>query len=224
VSSRGLVGRVLALGMVTVAWLGAAACGVGEEERIDLLPSAAVGSPCGSDGDCAVPAPYCDSIAKVCVECLTDTNCGKKVCDPITRTCQDCQTSGDCSGNSPYCSSGDCVECLTAGNCPNDAETCDTLEGKCVATCGDDADCTDRARTICAVDRALCVECLTDTECDAAKPRCLADRCRQCATDADCADDKPWCLVERWECKECAADTHCPDGTSCNNGTCKTTG
>lgn len=219
--TRGVAARVVALGVLGTGWLGAAACGVAEDTHIDLLPSAAVGSPCGGDGDCAVPAPYCDSIAKVCVECLTDANCGKKVCEAATRTCQDCKTSGDCSGNSPYCSNGDCVECLAAGNCPNESETCDTVEGKCVATCTENADCTDRARVLCSLDRALCVECLTDTDCDPAKPRCIADKCRQCASDGDCPEDKPWCIVEKWECKECVTDEHCAAPTRCDNGACR---
>jgi len=221
VITRGVAARVVALGVLGTGWLGAAACGVAEDTHIDLLPSAAVGSPCGGDGDCAVPAPYCDSIAKVCVECLTDANCGKKVCEAATRTCQDCKTSGDCSGNSPYCSNGDCVECLAAGNCPNESETCDTVEGKCVATCTENADCTDRARVLCSLDRALCVECLTDTDCDPAKPRCIADKCRQCASDGDCPEDKPWCIVEKWECKECVTDEHCAAPTRCDNGACR---
>jgi hypothetical protein len=215
------VGRVLALGVLGITWFGAASCGGSEDARIELLPSAASGSPCASEGDCAVPSPYCDAIAKVCVECLTDTNCGKKVCDATTRTCKDCQTSGDCSGNSPYCASGDCVECLTAGNCPNDGETCDTVEGKCVPTCTADAACTDAARALCSLDRAVCVECLDDADCDTAKPRCLADKCRQCASDGDCGEDRPWCSVDKWECKQCVVDDHCPDGTRCDNGSCK---
>jgi Cys-rich repeat protein len=220
-SSFRLVAKTLALQVIGIALLSAPGCGTTDEARIDLVPSSAVGSPCTSDGDCAVPSPYCKPTGKFCVECLTDANCGKKVCDAETFTCHDCQTSGDCSGNSPYCESGDCVECLTAGNCPNEDETCDTVEGKCVATCASDDDCEDDKRIFCSPERALCVECLTDAECDESKPRCIADKCRQCATDSDCSDDKPWCLVEKWECKECASDDHCAAGTVCDNGTCK---
>ncbi len=211
----------VALAMIAGVSFAAAGCGAPDETRIDLLPSAAVGSPCAADGDCAVPSPYCNAVAKVCVECVTDTNCGKKVCETATGTCQDCQTSGDCSGSRPYCAAGDCVECLAAGNCPNDGETCDTIEGKCVPTCASNADCTDRTRTVCAPDREICVECLADTDCDGGKPRCIADQCRQCATDADCADAKPWCTVEKWECKECASSEHCPTGTTCDGGACR---
>jgi len=199
-------------------------CGEPEESKITLLPetSGSQGSfACSSDGDCAPPAPYCDTDSSYCVECLTNTNCGNKVCDLATHSCQDCRTSGDCSGRNPYCSEGDCVECLEPGNCPAAGETCDTAEHKCVVLCTSDAECTEGSRLLCALDRQVCVECLDDTDCDTSKPRCVADKCKECVADADCGDPEPFCRLDRNECKECLVDADCPEGFHCDNYDCR---
>jgi hypothetical protein len=213
------------LATLVAAALTGPGCGSADEERIELLPSATGPEPsaprCSSDQECAVPLPYCDPDESVCVECLTDTNCGKKVCEQSSHTCQDCQSSGDCSGSNPYCSDGDCVECLAPGNCPEPNETCDTVEKKCVLRCAEDADCTDRNRVLCALPREVCVECLADGDCDASKPRCVSDKCHECTSDDDCAEPEPYCRLDKYECKQCLLDAHCDTGLRCDNYSCK---
>lgn len=80
-----------------------------------------------------------------------------------------------------------------------------------------------------------CVDCLRDTDCPTAEPRCVVGRCRQCASNADCgtgqacfpdnytchtacttnADcagvgDSPLCKTATHQCVGCLSATDCP--------------
>jgi hypothetical protein len=72
------------------------------------------------------------------------------------------------------------------------------------ADCTVDADCSDEEeRPLCDTDRAECVECRSDDDCNAAQA--------------------PLCHEEERECVRCRSDLDCPAGTSCqtDDGECE---
>ena len=57
----------------------------------------------------------------------------------------------------------------------------------------------------------VCVECLSDDDCDAPAARCELETraCVECLGDGDCGGDEPECDVDTHECVECLSDTMC---------------
>jgi hypothetical protein len=120
---------------------------------------------CSSDGDCALPEPYCDPADQTCVECLTNDQCEHAICDPLRRNCvEPCSRNSDCTGRAWLCEGtrGVCVECATNSHC-------------------------DDGEPICHDDN--CIECLSEADCDSSEPFCDATRgrCRECMVDEDCS-------------------------------------
>lgn len=93
-------------------------------------------------GDCGMSTPYCDVMAKMCVECLDNQDCegfgqqceGHACCAPAGNNCD---SEADCCGNTPCQPGGFCGEspsCEPNGNdCMNDGECCSDRcdQGEC---------------------------------------------------------------------------------------------
>ncbi|MEE9296762.1 MAG: hypothetical protein V3W34_17600 [Phycisphaerae bacterium] len=115
---------------------------------------------CGDDNACSSAA----------VECADD-----ELCDPSDGSCVDCLTDDDCD-DGDVCTDNDCeLACTDAESC-DDANTCttdvcDTDTGQCS---NDDVSCPDQ---ICNPADGLCVDCLTDADCDADED-CTDNVCR----------------------------------------------
>jgi Cys-rich repeat protein len=63
----------------------------------------------------------------------------------------------------------------------------------------------------------VCVECLSDMNCDGGEPHCAVDegRCVECVSDADCDGGEPHCSP-RNRCAECLTDADCSPGETCD--------
>jgi Cys-rich repeat protein len=82
------------------------------------------------------------------------------------------------------------------------------------APCGEEVEGCSGRRAVCDQLRGVCVECLTDGDCDEDEVCDAAEgRCRHaCAADADCAerdDDRTVCDTSRAFCVECTSDAGC---------------
>lgn len=165
-------------------------------------------------------AEVCNSATGLCVECVTDAECGNKgLCDPGTNVCE-CEPgfhacNGTCVNDISIQSCGD--SCTPCPDDPNGNPTCD---GKtCGLMCGPgysfDAD------------TAACVQCTQQADCtDPSASVCDLGTCEPCTVGADCAhlSDTPIC--DAGACVECsAADDSACNGNSCDTatGTCTTT-
>ncbi len=175
---------------------------------------------CVRHSDCRNPAvPFCEPTSNRCVECLTGVDCrdpARPVCDPSTNSCVRCVLDSQCP----------------AGNvCTNNA---------CVPGCSANQACP--AGQVCS-GAGQCVQCLNDTHCGGATPRCdtqssrcvaclpgATDNCpvgqycrndfvceRGCKAGADCPSGV--CLPNH-SCGGCTADSQCAAGNVCSNGTC----
>lgn len=125
-----------------------------------------LGAPCQSDKDCRSADGLCHPDRSVCVECLTENDCG---------TNEAC-LSGLCS---PY------TTCTSTRDCPLD-EVCDTSVERCVECIGDN-DCVDGQ--VCVATRCA-TACTSDKDCRAEDKVCALAQgiCQECVTAADCED------------------------------------
>lgn len=207
----------LALGVLLVA-----SCGEGEPNQIALFESDAPPPPpeisCEPGIVCAAPHPYC--FGKVCVECLTDNNCGNKFCDPSSHTCVECVTSGDCKLDKPYCSGHRCRQCLVAENCGDEGLTCDTREGRCVPACQSSEQCAG-PESVCHPNLGMCVACAEDVDCPPDRSKCEAFKCVACRSNEDCDPARPVCDPDKLDCVECLVDADCDAERSCSKRKCE---
>jgi hypothetical protein len=80
---------------------------------------------------------------------------------------------------------------------------------KCHDVCRSNADC-EGDHAVCDVGSGECVECLANTDCGAAAPFCVLDKCSQCGVNADCKDPLvPICKDDH--CVVCGDDADCKD-------------
>lgn len=145
--------------------------------------------PCGTDGDCARPDPYC--VGGYCAECLSDANCGGGTCSQTTFTCVQCTSNAQCGGLLPYCSTaGRCVQCVGSGNCAM-GQTCNAVTNICQRACTDNTTCTPIA-PYCSTTLGVCVACQADANCGGGNPYCNTQvgACVQCLADANCTGDR----------------------------------
>jgi hypothetical protein len=168
------------------------------------LTGADAGHGCrGAPGDCGANAPYCDVASGRCVNCLGDFHCGLGThCDLTTQECV-------CSSDS---------ECRYTGRC-------DTLTRQCLWPCSTKDQCS-IISPICDPSRTVCVQCLTNTECEGKTigniPTALCHRglCVQCADDTQCSGSKPFCQLHENYCVECLRTADCPAKSQCLGGIC----
>jgi hypothetical protein len=185
-----------------------AGSGSGAAERCCLEGSEVCGS--GGSAICCPEEASCNAQD----ECICPNNrefCGF-LCCPAGEHCADAET-------------GTCVECLDDGDCSaDDCEVC--VSGTCEVSC--------EAPTPFCDGAGNCVECEDNTDCDQAN-------CEVCASGTctfDCSGDTPNCCSDgtTGTCQECCADSDCdqdacevcfngtcavcPNGGTCDNGTC----
>jgi hypothetical protein len=177
-------------------------------------------SPCTSSAECTDPNKVCDPLAKTCVACLYDTDCGAgshcqaKACVPF----KTCGNSLDCAGvnastgqSLAICEPklGECVECALASDCPPDH---DCQINRCVGyqTCVNSLDCT--GGKVCDPATSRCVACLGDGYCQSNQV-CEQQTCREfvsCSSDKQCTQLGLLCDLAKGKCARCLKDADCP--------------
>lgn len=82
----------------------------------------------GGCGACGGDTPYC--VDDECVACDGDEACTSGSCDPEVHVCVDCLTDADCGDpDAPYCGEGKCGGCTEHAHCPVGA--CELDVGVC---------------------------------------------------------------------------------------------
>src|SRR5690606_29620990 len=119
---------------------------------------------CESSEQCTSAQPVCDVVARHCVVCLKDDDCGEGArCS--NETCEEvdpCVNSRDCpEGNVCDVQRRYCVECISSSDC-GEEELC--VENTCKAKCASDKECVAQG-LLCDREAAHCVECLRDADC-----------------------------------------------------------
>jgi hypothetical protein len=179
-----------------------------------LLVLATTGCPkAGDDGD-GGKAPECQTrsecdaglvctMDQVCAACSTSGQCSvKEECQADTRLCAlragwgtQCAVNDDCQAGS-WCKQGLCQPRAAVSLCPQgtkaecpQGERCNTITLVCEEDlgCSNDFDCS--AQEICNTGSRQCQpRCTPDTQADvcAASQRCVAEKCAQCAADSEC--------------------------------------
>jgi len=191
---------------------------------------------CYYNSDCYGNRPYCRSGS--CVECIADSDChGTGGCGPYCSIGY-CRYGQTCSGLTPYCLNGKtCVQCLATSDCRTDKY--------CDSNCNSNAcsrpakDCTvNVVEKKCNSTTALCVQCISDSDCGGSTPYCFANTCVQCIESKHCRKDEdctascqsdhtcasgapvvncaltnaslPHCEINTATCVECVLDSQCP--------------
>jgi hypothetical protein len=210
---------------------------------------------CQADSDCAPGTPSCSRDPSAidfgrCVECISDEECNNPVeasCNQDQETpgfhrCQPCTGNAECQAQSFRLSSGAstcrpadgrCVECLAAAECGSfERSACDS-SGSCTP-CADEIHCSHIAgRTLCRVAQpnspALCVECLSDSDCTSpSRARCdtSSNTCVPCNADTQCTGKisqtaLPACALfgpRRGQCVQCTGlNASACAGSVCNS-------
>jgi Cys-rich repeat protein len=101
-------------------------CGAGEIcQNNSCVPTCATDANCATDG--GGRRPYCSAVTKMCVECLTDTNCAGNVsapfCSASRARCVQCRTDADCSSGLTCSTNGSCRTVRDGGSSGRDAES-----------------------------------------------------------------------------------------------------
>ncbi|HVY46762.1 MAG TPA: DUF3344 domain-containing protein, partial [Minicystis sp.] len=167
---------------------------------------------CVVAGDCTdVDDPACNLTNGDCQVCTLPGQGG----DPGA-----CVTSTDghrCeagNGGSVFCG------CDTQADCDAPA-ICDTTSHTCTAPCQSNGDCSDPT-PVCDTGTGQCVQCLMNGDCSDPTPICdgPTHTCVQCESNADCSDPTPRCNQMTKSCVQCVTNNQCPNGQTCDNGTC----
>lgn len=146
---------------------------------------------CESDKACRESDQICDTIRRVCVECLQATDCsGDATCEGgECKAITPCVSSKDCSVDQVCADSvGYCVECVGDNDCGVE-QACSEFE--CFDTCSSDKDCR-TTDGVCNTDLGICVECVASTDCGDAELCTTGGVCvsRVCEADeAFCSAD-----------------------------------
>jgi Cys-rich repeat protein len=112
------------------------------DSSISLLPELAHADadddarPCAADADCGDRLPRCNPTTLICVDCLSDDDCGGEEppkCLPEIWECVQCVSDADCNSDEPYCEpdGNRCEVCFLDAHCAA-GEVCDTGEEWCV--------------------------------------------------------------------------------------------
>lgn len=156
---------------------------------------------CLVDAHCAAPRPVCDTQTNTCAaQCASDSDCGLgQKCDK--GSCLECTSDADClDSQKPRCLEGICG-CSTKDDCSSAFSAC--ADKKCVV-CSRNSDCTNSTFPICrsgVCDHKLCnkaEDCLFPGQlCRQIGNRAV---CVECGGDADCDDGKK-CDISCFCCK-----------------------
>ena len=153
--------------------------GCGETKTLELFPKPTP----------MMPGPACGDEAK----CPPD----RAVC--LDDQCVQCVDDADCMGGKATCLDHQCVECRLDEQCPAD-KRCFSEVGRCTESCASSAECKDKGRPTCQVERGFCVACLAKEDCKAEQVCDERDyTCVGCVDNVDCADAGS-CDETRREC------------------------
>lgn len=137
---------------------------------------------CLSDGDCGGATPACDTTSNQCVGCIDDSYCGgaAPACDTTRNQCVPCMSDDHCGGSTPYCDgdTNQCVSCTSRPHCCADYSGSGPCNMQC---CG-----AGTAREFTCSFVGLCDACSTDADCTGDKKFCSANRCVECRASIDC--------------------------------------
>ena len=145
--------------------------GCGEPRELELFPKKT-----------ADPAP--PKSAKACggVECPPE----RGVC--VAEQCVECDADRDCGAMNPACVQNTCVACRVDDQCPKD-KVCHAFAQRCTEPCKENAECKDKNRKLCDVERGWCVTCLSSADCtDNQTCDPTLNSCVACGADDDCGD------------------------------------
>jgi len=144
-------------------------------------------APCLSDADCPPAVPVCNGATGLCGPCLNDGHCDDGLFCNGAETC----VSAACQAGSD--------QCLPPLGCDEVADAC--------APCDSDTDCP-QAAPFCdtSTGTGLCVQCLTNENCDDGLSCNGAETCESFACQAGIACVTPPTI------------THCPDPTTLERG------
>jgi hypothetical protein len=175
---------------------------------------------CTTDTPCLPLGQVCDPLAKQCVQCLWDDDCGilaqciERQCVPVM-PCQNslaCLTAVGASGEPlPICDAqqGLCVACLTSPDC-GDGFECQDQACVAVTACQNSIVCG--ADAVCDTQLGQCVQCLSPADCGASEV-CEAGKCVDylaCSSDKQCTPKGMLCDTTKGKCASCLKNSDCP--------------
>ncbi|MEZ4268534.1 MAG: MopE-related protein, partial [Myxococcota bacterium] len=179
-------------------------------------------TPCDDNNPCTVK-----SCASGCAHTslAAGTACTGGVCNGAATNpaCVECLSDTQCGGDTPHCNvaTNKCVACVTAGQC-NDQVACTVdacVNNACTHTPADAG--TACQGGVCSGASAICVQCVSDTQCSGSTPHCnvATNKCVECVNAEQC-DDGVQCTVDA--CGEGNVCTHTASqpGTACDGGVC----
>ncbi len=184
---------------------------------------------CTDDSQCAAPKAYCDPDRVLCVECLTDAHCddGNPCTTESCDANGDCERSfvpsgGACGGGNVCDGSGNCVQCVDDTQCSGATPRCNTASNTCVQ-CLARNDCRDG--NTCTNDRCMGNTCsnpfvASGGACGGGNVCDGSGNCVQCVDDTQCSGATPRCNTASNTCVQCTANAHCNDANPCTNDQC----
>ncbi len=220
----------------------AESCSVPGDEDCDGLADCAdvascpAGTACGPNGlECSANAVcLCPSGQQAEASCGDGTD---NDCDGLA-DCQDPDCLGSpCGAGQAYCCGQSCVQTVAQGSCGHCSLTCPSGEACATSPLGAAA-CTCDAGVCpagwkCRTEQgsSFCVECLSDDDCPAGRPRCAlntgtcycppgASCTSVCTSSGGCAPLMPVCAVGLASCVGCLGPSHC-DGGACVDRACR---
>jgi len=175
---------------------------------------------CTGNGDCSEAKLVCETMRKVCVQCLTSSDCssGGHCLGNQCVTYASCNDSRNC-GNDQVCdtSRGLCFQCLAKADCASGQEC---VNNTCVAapSCAGTSDCGGK---VCDTDKKRCVECVADGDCKDSGQVCYQNTRRaSCMTDKVCTPKGMLCDLPNSICVQCKSTLDCPSSFYCASGLC----
>lgn len=173
-------------------------------------------STCPNDFRC-VGVDFFDPTKGACIRNRTQTRAIGESCD-----LKDPRNAGynNCLKDD-QCLNGFCVDCTENKHCAT-GETCRVNQCLGPGACLTNTDCQ-APKAKCLTTSRQCVACLVDTDCPAGET-CQANACQKlpgCQKDSDCTVPTPKCLVASRKCVSCLVEVDCPVGQECKNNTCQ---
>ncbi|MCH2110310.1 MAG: hypothetical protein MK135_13385 [Polyangiaceae bacterium] len=179
---------------------------------------------CESDKACRDNNQVCDTARYVCVDCLSDNDCGEEsICEASTcSTVTACTSTKDCSLEEVCASDlGRCVECNSDADCLGGA-SCD--ENRCVTDCSSAKECR-ATNSVCDADAGFCTECVSDADCSdgycnegsCAAPVCTPEM-SYCNGDSLVQCNAAGSALSVQNCNEGCANSACIGGSAPANG------
>lgn len=140
----------------------------------------------------------------------TPTCTGNKVCDTKRLVCVDCLSNADCGGKT--CLNNKCVACTKDADCPNGV-----CQNNACVQCRSNAQCTSATSSRCA--SGTCAACASDADCShiAGLPECKSGTCQKKFSCEDWDNDRKAPCPNGT--KNCDCSGGCGTATSCGGGT-----